>query len=31
MDIIAQEDYRDTEIALKLLRLGARNKLDEVK
>jgi ADP-ribose pyrophosphatase len=31
MDIIAQDNYRDTEIALKLLRLAAGNKLGDVK
>jgi len=31
MDIIAQDTYRDTEIALKLLRLSARNGLGDVK
>jgi 8-oxo-dGTP pyrophosphatase MutT (NUDIX family) len=31
MDIVAQETYRDTEIALKLLQLFARNELGTVK
>lgn len=31
MTAIAQDNYRDTDIALKLLRLSAQNKLDEVK
>jgi len=31
MDIVAQETYRDTEIALKLLQLSARNELEAVK
>ena len=31
MDIVTQDTYRDTEIALKLLRLSARNKLGTVK
>ena len=31
MDIVAQEIYRDTEIALKLLQLAARNELEAVR
>jgi len=31
MDIVARETYRDTEIALKLLQLSARNELEAVK